>query len=171
MSQSTRILIAIIVLLVVVGAILGIEALRRGSSSQPAPEVQVTLAPGSIPIYVDGGLVGGFSPSDLEQLESASFVDAEEGKTQEGWLLRDALLLHVDERTLRADTLITVSSSSRDKSVQLTWAEVNDPTNMVMFDLSGRGTLKLVSLLERLDTRDEWVQDVDKVEVGEVIHP
>jgi hypothetical protein len=35
-----------------------------------------------------------------------------------------------------------------------------------MFDLSGRGTLKLVSLLPRLDVRDEWVQDVDKIEIG-----
>lgn len=34
-----------------------------------------------------------------------------------------------------------------------------------MFDLSNRGTLKLVSLLEKLDTRDEWVQDVDKIEM------
>jgi hypothetical protein len=34
-----------------------------------------------------------------------------------------------------------------------------------MFDLSGRGTLKLVSVLERLDVRDEWVQDVDQIEV------
>jgi hypothetical protein len=31
--------------------------------------------------------------------------------------------------------------------------------------VSGRGTLKLVSTLERLDVRDEWVQDVDKIEV------
>jgi hypothetical protein len=34
-----------------------------------------------------------------------------------------------------------------------------------MFDLAGRGTLKLVSVLERLDTRDEWVQDVDRIEI------
>jgi len=34
-----------------------------------------------------------------------------------------------------------------------------------MFDLAGRGTLKLVSKLERLDIRDEWVQDVDRIEV------
>jgi hypothetical protein len=34
-----------------------------------------------------------------------------------------------------------------------------------MFDLSNRGTLKLVSKLEKLNTRDEWVQDVDKIEV------
>jgi hypothetical protein len=36
-----------------------------------------------------------------------------------------------------------------------------------MFDLSSRGTLKLASTLERLDTRDEWIQDVDKIEVSE----
>jgi hypothetical protein len=58
-----------------------------------------------------------------------------------------------------------VSSSSREKTAQLTWEEVEDPANHVMFDLSGRGTLKLVSVLERLDVRDEWVQDVDKIEI------
>jgi hypothetical protein len=47
----------------------------------------------------------------------------------------------------------------------LTWAEVDKPANMVMFDLSSRGTLKLVSLLDRLDVRDEWVQDVDRIEI------
>jgi hypothetical protein len=36
---------------------------------------------------------------------------------------------------------------------------------MVLFDLSGRGTLKLVSKLPQLDIRDEWVQDVDKIEI------
>ena len=165
MTQTKRILIAVGVLLFLIIAVLGIDALRRSSSS-PEPEgAAVTLEAGSVPIYVDGWMTSGFGPGDQEQLEEVSFVDAEEGKTQEGWLLRDVLLLHVAEENLKADTLITVSSSSRTKSVQLTWAEVNDTANMVMFDLSGRGTLKLVSLLERLDIRDEWVQDVDKIEV------
>ncbi len=92
-------------------------------------------------------------------------MDAEEGKTQQGWLLRDVLALYLDTGSLKPETLITVSSSSREKSADLTWAEVNEPKNYVMFDLSGRGTLKLVSVLERLDIRDEWVQDVDKIEV------
>jgi hypothetical protein len=165
MSQSTRIVIVLLVLVVLVGAVLGIDVLRRRGSSTPAAGGQATLAPGSIPIHVDGQLVGSFSPGDLEGLEQVSFVDAEEGKAQEGWLLRDVLRLHVDTDTLTPETLVTVSSSSRDKSVQLSWAEVDDPANMVMFDLSGRGTLKLVSVLERLDVRDEWVQDVDRIQV------
>jgi hypothetical protein len=149
-----------------VAAVVGIEALRRsaGNPVQVSEDVPTT-APGSIPIYLDSQPVGAFSTLDLEALELVSFVEAEEGKTEEGWLLRDVLLLHVKERALQPDTVIIVSSSSRDKSAQLTWAEVNDPANWVMFDLSGRGTLKLVSVLEELDTRDEWVQDVDLVEL------
>jgi hypothetical protein len=76
------------------------------------------------------------------------------------------LLLHVKERELEPDSIIVVSSSSRSKSAELTWAEVSDPANWVMFDLSGRGTLKLVSVLEWLDIRDEWVQEVDRIEVS-----
>ena len=75
------------------------------------------------------------------------------------------LLRYLEARTLTSDAPIVVTSSSRNKVVELTWDEVEQTSNMVMFDLSGRGTLKLVSLLERLDVRDEWVQDVDKIEI------
>jgi hypothetical protein len=158
MSQRTRILIAVGALVVLVATILGVDALRRAAAER-------TLAPGSIPIYGEGKLVGGFVPDDLAALEEVSFVDAEEGKTQQGWLLRDVLLLHVKERRLQPETRIVVTSSSRNKGAELTWAEVDDAANWVMFDLSGRGTLKLVSVLERLNVRDEWVQDVDKIEI------
>jgi hypothetical protein len=159
MSQRMRVLIAVGVLVVLVAAVLGVEALRR-SSAEP------TLEPGSIPIYLDGKLTGGFVPDDLAVLEQVSFVDAEEGKAQEGWLLRDVLLRHVKESSLEPETRIVVTSSSRGKSASLTWAEVDDPANWVLFDLSSRGTLKLVSVLERLDIRDEWVQDVDRIEIS-----
>ena len=165
MDQKARILLGVLVLLLVVVAVLGVDALQRRKSSTPPAEGQATPVPGSVPIYVDGQLAGSFAPADLEQLDQATFVDAEEGKTQEGWLLSDVLRLHVDADALPPGTLVTVSSSSREKSVDLTWAEVADPANLVLFDLSGRGTLKLVSLLERLDVRDEWVQDVDQIQV------
>jgi len=159
MKQSIRIGIGFLVLVILVGVILGVDVLRRQSSADQA------VQPGEIPIYVNGDLAGKFSPDDLGRLERVSFVEAEEGKTQEGWLLRDVLLLNLEEDSLAAETLIVVSSSSRNKTAQLSWAEVNDPANMVMFDLANKGTLKLVSLLEKLDTRDEWVQDTDKIEI------
>ena len=155
---KTRTLIAIGVIVAVAGVVLGTEYWQRSQSD--------VLEPGSIPIYVNGEGIGGFVPADLEELDASSFVDAEEGKTQEGWLLRDVLLLQLNPSALQPDTRIIVSSSNRGRSVELTWAEVDDAANSVMLDLSGRGTLKLVSTLERLDTRDEWLQDVDKIEVS-----
>lgn len=164
MTQKARIAIGIVVLLVIVGTVLRIDAWRRANmESQTTGEV--VLAPGSIPIYLDGKLIAGFQPTDLEQLSKVSFVEPAEGKTQEGWLLRDVLLLHVQRKRLKATSLITVTSSSRSKSAQVTWAQADEPANWVMFDLSGRGTLKLVSVLEGLSTRDQWVQDVDRIEI------
>ncbi len=40
-----------------------------------------------------------------------------------------------------------------------------------MFDLSNRGTLKLVSVLPKLDGRNEWVQDVDRIEIKNPVRP
>lgn len=158
MNQRTRIILAIGIIVLIAATITTAEIVRRTLSAPETP-------PGSVPIYLDGELTAAFVPDDLSRLAQVSFVDAEEGKTQEGWLLRDVILLYIDEATLSPDASVTVSSSSRDKSAQLTWAEISDKDNMVMFDLSGRGTLKLVSKLERLDVRDEWVQDVDRIEV------
>ena len=165
MTQRTRILIAAGVLLVLVAVVLGIDALQR-ASGEPAAEGEPTVVPGAIPIRLDGKLVGSFTPADLERLEKVSFVEPREGKTQEGWLLRDVIRLYVEPEKLEPGTLVTVSSSSRDKSAQITWAQVDQAENYVMFDLSNRGTLKLVSVLPELDTRDEWVQDVDSIEVA-----
>ncbi len=165
MSQNSRIIIAVVILVLLIGIVLGVDAFRRAQSTAPTVAGEPTLVPGGIPIYVNGKLVGSFTPADLEQLEEVSFVDAEDGKTQEGWMLRDVLMLHVDKKQLTDESTITVISYSRNKSARLSWAEVNDAKNMVMFDLSGRGTLKLVSLLEKLDVRDEWVQDVEKIEI------
>ena len=166
MSQKVRILIGLALVILLGGIVLGLEYLR-GQSGLPAAG-QVTLTPGSVPIYLDGELAAAIVPEALEALEPVSFTDAEEGKPQTGWLLRDVLLAYLPERYLSTHTQITVISTSRDKSVVLSWAEVEAEQNMVMFDLSNRGTLKLVSLLEKLDTRDEWVQDVDRIEVA---HP
>ncbi|MEW5871840.1 MAG: hypothetical protein AB1894_21410 [Chloroflexota bacterium] len=164
MSTNRRILIAVILILVLAGVVIGVDLLQRATPKR-LPGTAIPLSPGSVPIYLNGELTGGFAPADLENLEQVSFTDAEEGKLQDGWLLREVMLLYVPANKLKPEAQIVISSSSRNKSIQLTWAEVNEQANMVMFDLSNRGTLKLVSLLPQLDRRDEWVQDVDRIEV------
>jgi hypothetical protein len=162
MDQKKRVFLAVILLVVVVGIVLGVDFWQRQQAAALAP---ADMPPGSIPIFMDGKFVASFVPDDLAQLEGASFVDNEEGKTQEGWMLRDVLLLYIKASKLKDDTQITVLSSSREKAKSLTWAEVDTVENMVLFDLSGRGTLKLVSLIPGFDIRDAWIQDVDKIEV------
>ena len=161
MTQRTRIVIALALLLAIVLAVFAVDWLRQ----QNAARAQATLPPGAVPIYLDGKLRGGFQPTDLERLQKVSFTEPAEGKVQEGWLVRDVLQLYIDIGKLKPASSITVSSSSRGKSAELTWAEVGNPANWVMFDLSNRGTLKLVSTLEKLDEREEWVQDADRIEV------
>jgi hypothetical protein len=193
MGQSKRILIGLGILVLIVAVVMGSDALRRravvpaahvtGASlpvdgtplpgrepptlpAQQKTALAITTVPGSVPVYLDGVLVASFSPNDIQQLKKVSFVEPVEGKTEEGWLLRDVLLLYLKPEQLKPDTQVTVFSSSRKKSAQLTWAEISDDQNMVMFDLANRGTLKMVSRLERLSTREQWVQDVDKIEAG-----
>jgi len=165
MSDKQRILFGFIVLLILAGGLLGVELLRRRAAQPVLADIEEELPPGSIPVSWNGTTSAYFTPDDLSELALVSFVDDEEGKTQEGWLLRDVVLLVMGETALDDSCTLTVGSSSRDKAVELSWVEVRDEANMVMFDLSGRGTLKLVSLLERMDIRDEWVQDVDSIDV------
>ena len=164
MIQKKRFFIAGLVLLIIVALVLAVDAFQRQQLVVPQG-TSTPLPAGSIPIYLDGQLVGGFVPADLEKLNKVSFVDAADQKPQDGWLLSDVILLYVNPEKLSGQARVIVSSASRDKSIELTWTEIQEPLNMVMFDLSNRGTLKLVSLLPRLDTRDEWVQDVDRIEI------
>lgn len=166
MKQSQRIVIALVVILGIIGLVLGVDALRRSAAQQPAAGTTATPLPaGSLPIYWNGRLVGGFLPGDLEKLQKVTFTDTAENKPQAGWLLKDVLRLHIPASALKPETRVIVASISRSKSIELTWAEVENPANLVMFDLTNRGMLKLVSLLPRLDERDEWIQDTDKIEV------
>jgi len=162
MVLKKRLLIAFLVLLVLVALVLGIDYLQR---QRAEARLQNSIPAGSIPIIQEGELVASFVPDDLGQLAIVSFVDDEEGKTQEGWMLRDVILLYMDIDPSKVSGDVTISSSSRDKSVTLDWASINDPANMVMFDLSGRGTLKLVSKAAGFDLRDDWVQDVDRIDL------
>ena len=162
MNQRNRVLLVIGILVIIIGLVLGVDYLQRRRAAMQTPE---DMPPGAIPIFVDGEYSASFVPEDLEKIVSGSFVDAEEGKTQEGWLLRDVLTLYVGEGDLKADTQVIVSSSSREKSQSLTWPEIEDPLYIVLFDLSSRGTLKLASNIPGFDTRDAWVQDVDRIEV------
>jgi hypothetical protein len=166
MSTTTRVIIGLIVIAVLAGIILAIESSRRGGS------LYRTLREGSerfsgecIPVYSGASLLSKFCSADAARLAKKSFVDKSENKKQEGWLLRDVLLISIKKEELKPGTLVRVSSSSRGKKAELTWKDVSNEANLVILAPTKQGTLKLASVLKGLDTRTKWVQEVDTIEI------
>jgi hypothetical protein len=162
--KNSRIWIALVLIAGVVVVILATTSVQRLLATRPSG-TNTPLPPGSIPIYLNQKFMGAFTPDFLNSMPTLQFTDVYEEKPQDGWALSKVILLVVPERQLDPQSVVVVTSSSRDKSAKLTWAEVKDPANYVMFDLSNRGTLKLVSVLPALDGRNEWVQDVDRIDI------
>jgi len=163
MNQKKRILLLLGGLAAIIAVMFVVEYIRGISQANNSDG---ELQPGDVAIYWNGKLDLGFSAVDLETLEKVTFTDKEDQKIQEGWLLKDILLNFYSNDQFSEDTVIRVSSSSRSLTATVIWDEVLNDKNFIMFDLSGRGTLKLVSVLERLDERAEWVQDIDKIEIN-----
>jgi len=60
---------------------------------------------------------------------------------------------------------VTVASKSRNKKADLAWRDVAERKNMIILGMSKQGRLKLVSIMKGLDYREQWVQEVDRIEV------
>jgi hypothetical protein len=166
MSQKTRILI-VVGALILIAVVLGV--LGYMSQSQTAHVSATTPQPGMIHLYVDGTFTADLLPTELQKLAAASFVDKEQGKTQSGYWLRDVLRLYVKESTLSPASQITVTGvrqGTEKKSATLTWAQVLDPANNVLFSPSNDGTsVKIAATLEGLATRNDWVQGLMQIAI------
>ena len=164
MSQKTRILIVLGALLLV-GAALAIYSLAAQQQTVRAPAS--TPQPGMIHLYVDGAFAANVSPADMKNLPAASFKDKEQGKEQSGYWLRDVIRLYVQESRLSPQSKITVTGTRQGlKTATVTWAETLDPANNIALDVATDGqSVKLAGTLDRLSTRDSWVQGVSQLDV------
>jgi len=169
MPQKTRILIVVgaLVLVAIILAVVGFVS--QSQTAQAPPPSVATPQPGMIHLYVDGAFVANVSPADMQKLPAASFKDKEQGKDQGGWWLRDVIRLYVKETKLSPNSQITltgVRKGTEKKSAAVTWAETLDPANNLAFDLAGDGqSVKLASTLDRLSTRDSWIQGVTQIDI------
>ncbi len=166
MSQKTRRLIVVGVI-VLVGAVLAVVGLAAPSPTAQAPSA--TPQPGMIHLYLDGNFTANVAPGDLSKLPAASFVDKEQGKTQNGYWLRDVVKVYVKESTLSPTSQIALSgvrSGTEKKTATLTWAETLDPANNVLFSPSNDGqSVKVAATMDKLATRDSWVQGLTQIDV------
>jgi hypothetical protein len=166
MNSSQRIIIAIAILAVLTGSILAIDSLRRGGCMyKHARTGNKEFAEGCVPVFSGNRLMAGFCRENSARLKMTGFIDKKENKLQEGWLLRDVILLYVDKKKLLPETMVRIESSSRGKKAEIQWKEIADQSNRILLAVSKQGSLKLVSSMKGLETRGRWVQDVDKIEV------
>jgi hypothetical protein len=166
MSTTKRIIIGIIIIAALAAIILAVDSSRRGGN------LYRILRDGSekfsgecIPVYSGKDLLSKFCRENAARLAKKSFTDRSENKPQEGWLLRDVLLLSVKKGNLAPQTMVRVSSTSRGKVALLAWKDVSDEANLIILAPTKQGTLKLASVMKGLDTRTKWIQDVDKIEI------
>jgi hypothetical protein len=166
MSTSRRIVIAIVILVFVIGSILVIQSFRRGGHLYRICNAgEKKFSEGCILLSSGGKKLADFCRKNSEGLKKTAFRDKKENKLQEGWLLRDVILLYVKKEDMSPDTLVRIASSSRGKKAEVRWKDISDEQNRVLLALTKQGTLKLVSVMKDLDAREQWVQDVDKIEV------
>jgi len=166
MSQKTRILI-VVGALVLVAIVLAVYGFATQKQTAQAPSA--TPQPGMIHLYVDGAFVANVSSADMQPLPAASFTDKEQGKQQDGRWLRDVVRLYVKENKLSLNSQISVTGTRKgteNKSATVTWAETLNPANNLELSFSNDGqSVKLASTMDKLSTRDQWVQGVAQIDV------
>jgi hypothetical protein len=166
MSQTVRILIvvAVLAIIAIIFAVVGAV-----SQSQVAQMPVTTPQPGMVQLYVDGKFVANLLPTETQKLPAGSFVDKEQSKTQSGQWLRDVIRLYVKETSLSASSLVIITGvrqGTEKKSATLTWAEVLDPANNILYSPSNDGTsVKIAATMDKLSTRNDWVQGLTQIDV------
>jgi len=167
MTQKQRIVIVAVILTLLTVSLVVYQAvtqnrLKTASSSEPQP--------GMISLFKDGVFLANVVPADLVKLPKGAFTEPEKGKSLKGWWLRDIIGLYTHKEQLGNATRITLSGFKHkrgQKTATLTWEEVMDPDAHVMLHPAQDGqSLKLVSTLDHLDTRDEWVQGVMQIDMS-----
>jgi hypothetical protein len=166
MSTTKRVVIGTIILVLATAGVLAIESSRRGGSLyRLLREGTERFSGACVPLYSGKDLLSKFCGSNASRLAKKSFSDKTDGKLQEGWLLRDVVLLSASKSDMKPGTRVRVSSSSRRKTAEIDWKDVEHEANLVILAPTKNGTLKLAANMPGLDTRDRWVQGVDRIEI------
>ena len=167
MGQKQLILIVISILTFLTVSLAVYQSVRQNGSDTTGSS---SPKRGMISLFKDGILVANLSPADLNKLPKVSFTEREREKSLEGWWLRDVLRLYLEKEQFADGTTIAISGFKQkrgEKTANLSWKEVQDPDAHVMLHPTKDGqSLKLVSTLDQLATRNQWIQGVMKININ-----
>jgi len=165
-SQKKRLLIVVLVLTALMAAFVMYNAMPGNKLRTGLTTSQL---PGMVSLFTDGIFKAHVIPADVDRLPRVSFAEPEKGKSLEGWMLKDVIALYIDTGQISGGSEVTVlgvGEKRGEKTATLSWEEVLDPNAHVILHPTRDGqSLKLVSTLEQLDTRDEWVQGVKRIDI------
>jgi hypothetical protein len=108
--------------------------------------------------------IGTVTMSELQTLDTVSYEDTlGSGATDEGPLLKDVVLLVLDQSSLSNSTDIRIESDLTGEERTVTWGEVANASNSYILDFTNKGTTKFSSP----DTqKKDRVRDVTDIVIG-----
>lgn len=117
-----------------------------------------------IDIWMEDKRIGKVCMDEIEELPTVSFEDTlGSGAVDEGPLLKDVILLAVNESLLSNSTNIQIESGLTLEERTLPWGEIANISNSFILDFTNRGTTKFTSPETQKKDR---VRDVTDVEIG-----
>ncbi len=155
MEESRKIILIVAILVIFIGALFIFENFASTGSMNKA----------GISIHVNGEEKVILTHEDFKNMKSVSFVDNEEGKTQKGPYLINALSLKgFNNDYFKKNNIqgITVKSSLMNEETYLPLAKVSDKDEYIILAITGRGTRKLVG---KNIPRAQWVKDITSIEL------
>lgn len=170
MLPKYRIGLSIILTMMLAAALLGVGGFEQslGGAVGLSPEQTAPQSIGVVQVYRDGAWMGGFTSSILEHLPTLQFDTANSvsGAPQiSGWSLRDALLLLVSARQLKAETRLIVSSQRQKQSLILTWGQMEETPNSVLLRKRADGELDVFANPLVLSYTEQQILWVDRIEL------
>ena len=118
----------------------------------------------TIDFWEDSDKIVKVTMSTLESLSTVSYEDTlGSGAIDEGPLLKDVVLLVVDESSLSNSTNISIKSDLTAEERTITWGEIANTSNSYILDFTNKGTTKFSSPETKKKDR---VRDVTDIIIG-----
>lgn len=166
MKDTKRILIVIAIIAVLSGIMITVDYMRtQGILFNKNDKKARHVYNGSLPVYNKGVLIGQFTDKVAGSLTMTSFIDSVENREQAGWRLKDVIQKYIKDATSLQTCSVRIASTKRQKYSFMAWEEIDNEDNKILLVPGRKGTLKLASPMKGLDTRETWIQDVDRIDI------
>ncbi|UCD92990.1 MAG: hypothetical protein JSV43_03505 [Methanobacteriota archaeon] len=159
-TRKFAILAIVIVIIVVCSVALWEFVLRDFFKDGEGTEYEIDMWQGS-------ERISGVKMSELEALPTVRYLDVfsqnESEVHDEGPLVKDVILLRIDESSLTNETSIYIKSDLNWDERTISWGEISNTSKSYILDFTKRGTTKFTSP----DTqKNDRVRDVTEIRIG-----